>query len=81
MYFSIPFLTNPGASITTGIFVAFIPHIRSISSLYFDSFTVTFTEVFLSFRMVTSLSKRLFSFFVFEDNTWSVGPYLMVCLY
>ena len=41
MYFSNPFFISPRAPITTGIVVAFITHILSISilrSLYFDSF-------------------------------------------
>ena len=56
MYLSIPFFISPKAPITTGIVVAFIPHIRSISiskSLHLDSFSVTFTEVFLSVGMVS----------------------------
>ena len=64
MYFSKPFFISPSAPITTGIVVAFIPHIRSISisrSLYFDSFSVTFTEVFFSVGMDISMSRQLFS--------------------
>ena len=51
MYFSIPFFTRPRAPSTTGIVVVFMPHIFSISisrSLYFESFSVVFIEVFLS---------------------------------
>ena len=65
MYLSIPFFRSPKAPITTGIVVAFIPHIRSISisrSLYLDSFSFTFTEVFLSVGMAISMSRQLFSF-------------------
>ena len=54
VYFSKPFFISPGAPITTGIVVAYIPHIRSISisrSLNFDSFSVTLTEVFFSVGM------------------------------
>ena len=43
----------------------FIPHIRSISisrSLHLDSFSVTFTEVFLLVGMVISMSGQRFSF-------------------
>ena len=43
---SIPFSTSPSTPIITGIVVAFIPHIRSISisrCLYLDSFSVTLT--------------------------------------
>ena len=52
--FSKPFFISPSAPITTGIVLAFILHIRSISisrSLYFDSFSVTLTEVFFSVGM------------------------------
>ena len=51
MYFSIPFFTRPRTPSTTGIVVVFMPHIFSISfsrSLYFESFSVVFIEVFLS---------------------------------
>ena len=64
VYFSKPFFISPSAPITTGIVVAFIPHIRSISisrSLYFDSFSVTLTEVFFSVGMDISMSRQLFS--------------------
>ena len=64
MYFSKPFYISPSAPITTGIVVPFIPHIRSISisrSLYFDSFSVTLTEVFFSVGMDISMSRQLFS--------------------
>ena len=82
--FSIPFFTSPTATITTGIVMAFIPHIRSISisrALYFDSFSVTFTEVFLSVGMDMSMSRQLFFFFILDDDVWSVGLYLTICLY
>ena len=58
VYFSKPFFISPNAPITTGIVVAFILHIRSISisrSLYFDSFSVTLTEVFFSVGIDISL--------------------------
>ena len=45
-----------------------------------DSFSVTFTEVFLSIRMDMSMGKQLFFFLVFDDNVWSVGFYLTICL-
>ena len=63
MYFSKPFFISPSAPITTGIVVVFIPDIRSISisrSLYFDSFSVTLTEVFFSVGMDISMSRQLF---------------------
>ena len=43
--------------------MAFIPHIHSISisrSLYFDSSSVTLTEVFFSVGMDISMSRQLF---------------------
>ena len=64
MDFSKPFFISPSAQITTGIVVAFIPHIRSISisrSFYFDSFSVTLTEVFFLVGMDMSMSRQLFS--------------------
>ena len=47
-------VTRPRAPMTTGIFVAFIPHILSISilrSLYLTVFLVTLTEVLFSVGM------------------------------
>ena len=64
VYFSKPFFTTPSAPITTGIVLAFVLHIRSISiarSLYFDSLSVTLTEVFFSVGMDVSKSRQLFS--------------------
>ena len=64
IHFSNPFLISPRASITTKIVVAFIPHIlpTSISrSLYFESFSVTLTEVFFSVGMDILMSRQLFS--------------------
>ena len=69
---------------TTGIVVAFIPHIRSISisrCLYLDSFSFIFTEVFLSVGMAISMSRQLFFFLVLDDDVWSIGFYLTICLY
>ena len=65
MYFSIPFLINLRAPVTNGTVVVFIPQMRSISilrSLYLDTFSVTFTELFLSVGMDMSMSEQLFSF-------------------
>ena len=64
IYFSNLFFISPRARITTGIVEAFTPYILSISisrSLYFDSFSVTLTEVFFLVRMVISVSRQLFS--------------------
>ena len=64
MYFSEPFFICTSDPITTGIVVAFIPHIRSISisrSLYFDSFSVTLTDVFFSAGLDISMDRQLFS--------------------
>ena len=67
IYFSNPFLISSMAPTTTGIVVAFIPHILSISIsralYYFDSFSVTLTEVFFSVGMDISMSRQLFSCF------------------
>ena len=67
IYFSKPFLISPMAPTTTGIVVAFIPHVLSISIsralYYFDSFSVTLTEVFFSVGMDISMSRQLFSCF------------------
>ena len=63
IYFSNPFFISPRAPITTRIVVAFIPHIlpTSISrSLYFESFSVTLTEVSFSVGMDISMSRQLF---------------------
>ena len=68
VYFSKPFFISPSAPITTGIVVAFILYIRSISisrSLYFDSFSVTLTEVFFSQGMAISMSRQLFFYLSF----------------
>ena len=85
VYFSKPFFISLRAPITTGIVVAFIPHIRSISisrSLYFDSISVTLTEVFFSVGMDTSMIRQLFSCLSFINyNVWSVGFFLTVSLY
>ena len=51
MCFSMPFLTTPSAPMTTGTVIVFNPHIFIISisrSLYLDSFSATFTDVFRS---------------------------------
>ena len=64
VYFSKPFFITPSAPITTGIVVAFIHRIRSISisrSLFFDSFSVTLSEVLFSVGMDISMSRQLFS--------------------
>ena len=50
-YVSSPFLIAPSAPMITGIVSVFMPHIRLVSiskSLYLDSFSVTFMDVFLS---------------------------------
>ena len=64
-YFSITFFTSPRAPITTGTVMAFILHTHSNSiskSLYLASFSIIFNEEFLSFGMVRSMSRQLFSF-------------------
>ena len=64
--FSNPFFINPKAPVATGIVVVFISHIVLISisrSLYFDSFSVTLTQVFRSDGIAISI--RMHSFVVF----------------
>ena len=83
MYFSKPFFISPSAPITTGIVVAFIPHIRSISisrSLYFDSFSVTLTEVFFPVGMDISMSRHLFSCLSFSMSGLLVFISRSVCI-
>ena len=68
MYFSISFFTRPRAPSTTGIVVVFMPHIFSISisrSLYFESFSVVFIEVFLSVGTDISISWQVLCFLSF----------------
>ncbi len=77
MYFSNPFFINPKAPTTTGIAVAYIPHILLISisrSLYFDSFSVTLTEVYL-------YKDAFLCCFVFDYNVWPISSDLSVGLY
>ena len=73
--------------ITTGTVVVFILNIRSISisrSLYLDSFSTTFTEMFSQSRWtcpwVGNVNLSFFVCFVFDSNIWSVGFYLTICL-
>ena len=50
MYFSSPFLMTPNAPMTTGIISVPVFHILAISvskSLYLESFSTTFIDVFL----------------------------------
>ena len=63
MCFSMPFLTTPSALMTTGTVIVFNPHIFVISisrSLYLDSFSATFTDVFQSEEIAISLSVHVF---------------------
>ena len=63
--------------ITTGIVVAFIPHVLSTlisRSLYFESLSVTLTEVFFSVGMDISMSRQLVScLFLIIYNVWSLA--------
>ena len=72
MYFSIPFFTRLRAPISTGIVVVFIRHIFSISiskSLYFESFSVVFMEVFLSVGTDISISWQVLCFLSFTARS------------
>ena len=62
-YVSSPFLIAPCAPIITDIVSVLMPHIRLVSiskSLYWDSFSVTFTDVFLSDGTAMSISLQVF---------------------
>ena len=62
-YVSSPFLIAPSAPMITGIFSVLMPHIRLVSiskSLYLDSFSVTFTDVFLSDGTAMSINFQVF---------------------
>ena len=64
IFFLMPFLTTPSAPITTGTVIVFNPHIFVISisrSLYLDSFSATFTDVFQSEGIAKSISMHVFS--------------------
>ena len=85
IYFSNPFFISPRSTITSGIVVAFIPHILSISisrSLYFDSFSFTLTELLILFRGDGHINKQAaFFLFVLDYKVWSVSVFLTICLY
>ena len=74
-YFPNPFLISTMTPITTGIIVvAFIPHVLStliLRSLYFESLSVTLTEVFFSVGNWTNQWAQCLVF----------GFYLNICLY
>ena len=69
----------------TGIVSVLIPHIRLVStskSLYLDSFSVTFTDVFLSDGTAVSINLFFyFRFVVFNHYIRSVGCYFPVGVY
>ena len=73
-YFPNPFLISTMTPITTGIIVvAFIPHVLStliLRSLYFESLSVTLTEVFFSVGMDKSMSTM--------SGLWLLSQYLFV---
>ena len=73
-YFPNPFLISTMTPIATGIIVvAFIPHVLStliLRSLYFESLSVTLTEVFFSVGMDTSMSTM--------SGLWPLSQYLFV---
>ena len=62
-YVSSPFLIAPSALMITGIISVLMPHIQLVSiskSLYLDSFSVTFTDVFLSDGTAMSINLQVF---------------------
>ena len=57
------YVSSPSAPMITGIVSVLMPHIRFVSiskSLYLDSFSVTFTDVFLSDGTAMSISLQVF---------------------
>ena len=84
-YVSSPFLKAPSAPMITGIVSVLMPHIRLVSiskSLYLDSLSVTFTDVFLTdFPMLlllllfSLLSQSLLEFFlcISREHTMHLG--------
>ena len=80
MYFSFPFFTRPRVPSATGIFVVFMPHITSFSisrSLYFESFSVVFIDVFLSVGTDISISWQVLCFLSFTTMS---GPLALISL-
>ena len=62
-YVSSPFLITPSAPTITGIVSVLMPHIQLVSifkSLYLDSFSVTFMDVFLSDGTAMSINLQVF---------------------
>ena len=82
MCFSMPFLTTPSAPMTTGTAIVFNSHIFSISrSLYLDSFSATFTDVFRSEGIVISISMHVFpclSLIMMSGLLALIGVYLHI---
>ena len=71
MYLSSSFFISPKAPNTTGMVKVFMPHIlvNSISrSLYFESFSTSFTEIFRSDGTVMSIKLRCFCSLVFHND-------------
>ena len=82
-YFPNPFLISTMTPITSGIVIAFIPQILSTlisRSLYFESLSVTFTEVFFSVEMDISMNTQLVSclFLITMSGLWPFSQYLFV---
>ena len=70
----------------TGIVSVLMPHIRLVSiskSLYLDSFSVTFTDVFLSDGTALSMNLQVFVLWSLITIIFigSVGCYFPVCVY
>ena len=82
-YFPNPFLISTMTPITPGIVIAFIPQILSTlisRSLYFESLSVTLTEVFFAVGMDISMSRQLFSclFLITMSALWPLSQDLFV---
>ena len=69
----------------TGIVSVLMPHIRLVSiskSLYLDSFSVTFMDVFLSDGTAMSMNLQVFVLWSLSNHyIGSVGCYFPVCVY
>jgi len=78
-----PFVTNPVASIDTGIIIhfRFNTHCLSIRLLlYFNFFLLPFAQHFC-LQALPHLSVRMFSLFVFNYYIWPICCNFSVCVY
>ena len=74
-YFSSPFLMTPSAPMTTGIVSVPVFHILAnlvSKSLYLESFSTTFTDVFLFDRPFAKLATLNYSFVHIQNSLTSL---------